>query len=46
VGGFDGVSSAGFRGGGSLPLGDDFLIGFFRARGFGATFFATSAGVT
>ena len=46
MGGFDGVSSAGFRGGGSFALGEDFFAGFFRACGFGATFFATSAGVT
>jgi hypothetical protein len=40
-----GASWRGFRGG-SFPLGEDFFAGFFRACGFGATFFATSAGVT
>ncbi|MGH3307219.1 MAG: hypothetical protein ACRDOX_05975 [Nocardioides sp.] len=39
------TSSLGFRGG-SFALGEDFRAGFFLACGFGATFFATSAGVT
>jgi hypothetical protein len=41
-----GASSARFRGGGSFALGEDCFAGFFLARGFGATFFATVAGVT
>jgi hypothetical protein len=41
-----GASSACFRGGGSFALGEDLLAGFCRACGFGAMFFATSAGVT
>jgi hypothetical protein len=40
------ASSGCLRRGGSLALGEDFFAGFVLARGFGATFFATSAGVT
>lgn len=41
-----GASSVRFRGGGSFALGEDCFAGFFLVRGFGATFFATVAGVT
>lgn len=41
-----GRSSARLRRGGSFALGEDFVVDFFFVRGFGATFFATSAGVT